>query len=57
MNCSLNLIQPGEGGFTLTYMSADYLHGSHTGLPGWIRVKHFTICKKTKEVLGTVQPL
>ena len=35
----LTLIQPGEGTFTLTYMSPDYLHGSYTGLPGWIRVK------------------
>ena len=33
------LIQPGEGRFTHTYMSLDYLHASHTGLPGWIRVK------------------
>ena len=35
----LTLIQPGEGRFTLTYMSPDYLHGSHMGLPGWVRVK------------------
>ena len=36
---SLTLIQPGKGRFTLAYMSHDYLHGSHAGLPGWIRVK------------------
>ena len=36
---SLTLIQPGKGRFTLAYMSPDYLHGSHAGLPGWIRVK------------------
>jgi len=35
----LTLIQPGKGRFTLAYMSHDYLHGSHAGLPGWIRVK------------------
>ena len=34
----LTLIQPGKGRFTLAYMSHDYLHGSHAGLPGWIRV-------------------
>ena len=33
------LIQPGKGRFTLAYMSHDYLHGLHAGLPGWIRVK------------------
>ena len=37
INC-LTLIQPGKGRFTLAYMSHDYLHGSHAGLPGWIRV-------------------
>ena len=36
----LTLIQPGKGRFTLAYMSHDYLHGSHAGLPGWIRVKN-----------------
>ena len=36
---ALTLIQPGKGRFALTYMSPDYLHGSHAGLPGWIRVK------------------
>ena len=35
----LTLIQPGKGRFTLAYMSHDYLHGSHAGLPGLIRVK------------------
>ena len=35
----LTLIQPGKGRFTLAYMSHDYLHGSHAGLPGWIRGK------------------
>ena len=34
----LTLIQPGKGRFTLAYMSPDYLHGSLTGLSGWIRV-------------------
>ena len=34
----LTLIQPGEGTFTLTDMSLDYLNASQTGLPGWIRV-------------------
>ena len=36
---TLTLIQPGKGRFALAYMSPDYLHGSHAGLPGWIRVK------------------
>ena len=36
---TLTLIQSGEGRFTLTYISPDYLHGSHTGLIGWIRVE------------------
>ena len=36
---SLTLIQQDKGRFTLTYMSLDYLHASHTGLPGWMRVK------------------
>ena len=35
----LTPIQPGKGRFTLTYMSHDYLNGSHAGLPGWMRVK------------------
>ena len=35
----LTLIQPGKGRYTLAYMSHDYLHGSHAGLPVWIRVK------------------
>ena len=45
---SLTLIQPGKGRFTLAYMSHDYLHGSHTGLPGWIRVNNtFILTFKT----------
>ena len=40
LTTSLTLIQPGKGRFALTYMSPDYLHGSHAGPPGWIRVKH-----------------
>ena len=35
---SLTQIQPGKGRFSLTYMSLDYLHASHTGLPSWIKV-------------------
>ena len=35
----LTLIQPGKGRFTLNYMSHDYLHGLHTGLSCWIKVK------------------
>ena len=38
----LTLIQPGKGRFTLAYMSHDYLHGSHAGLPGWMRVNKHT---------------
>ena len=37
---TLTLIQPGKGRFTLAYMSHDYLHGSHAGLPSWIRVNN-----------------
>ena len=29
----------GKGKFTLTFMSLDYLHAAHMGLPSWIRVK------------------
>ena len=36
----LTLIQPGKGRFTLACMSPDYLHGSHSGLPGWMRVNN-----------------
>ena len=35
---NLTLSNMAKGRFTLAYMSHDYLHGSHAGLPGWIRV-------------------